>query len=83
MRESCCRRPADAAVAASQAFIVSCSLQGYVGPEDEVVAASLVVMRSSSNGINPLSDRWVTPKYGRAPARLLTAAVSHPSHCCG
>jgi hypothetical protein len=79
MRESCCRRVLTPPVAASQAFIVSC----YVGPEDEVVAASLVVMRSSSNGINPLSDRWVTLKYGRAPARLLTAAVSHPSHCCG
>ena len=50
-------------------FIVSCDLTGYVGPEDTISAANLLLTRGISQGINPLGSKW-TSNIGPGPAVL-------------
>jgi hypothetical protein len=50
-------------------FIVSCSLEGYVGPDDTITTAQLQMRQSSLQGINPLSPRW-TSDAGPGPIKI-------------
>ncbi len=55
-------------------FILSCTLEGYVGPQDTILDGTLVLTRSGGLGINPFSNAWVSDA-GAGPAKMLADMV--------
>ena len=55
-------------------FVISCPLTGYLNPTAQILSARLVIYRSSSMGINPLGNSWVSAA-GPGPAKVLFSMV--------
>ena len=57
------------ATSGAHGFIVSCSLRGYLGPNDVVSSAVIVLTHGVISGVDPLSSAWVS-RAGKGPAQL-------------
>ena len=55
-------------------FLISCNLTGYIGPNDVINAAQLVLTQSNLVGTDPLSDAW-TSSAGAGPAKMVLDMV--------
>jgi hypothetical protein len=59
--------------------VISCSLEGVVGPGDVILEASLVLVKSTGKGINPLGATWKSDS-GTGPASVMFEMV-RPRDC--
>ena len=59
----------------SYGFFIACDVQGYLGPQDIVSSAMLVLTQGGSIGIDPLGPGW-NSSAGLGPAKLLVEMVS-------